>query len=71
MKAPKAKSIAKIRVTDLTLRKAAERLLGQKLVSAEMQYVQRTLGLSATQQQIDDQVVAVRALPWASVFIAD
>ena len=71
MKAPKAKSIAKLRVTDLTLRKTAERLLGQKLVSAEMQYVQRTLGVSATQQQIDDQVVAVRALPWASVFIAD
>ena len=71
MKEPKAKASPKLRVTDLNLRKSAERLLGQKLVSTEMQYVQRTLGITATQQQIDDQVLAVRALPWASIALAD
>ena len=70
-KEPKAKPTLKLRVTDLNLRKASERLLGQKLVSAEVQYVQRALGNSATQEQIDEKIRAVRALPWASVFIAD
>lgn len=69
MKAPKAGP--RLRVTDLNLRKAAERLLGQSLVSSEMHYVQRILGATATQQEIDDHVVAVRRLPWASIVVPE
>jgi hypothetical protein len=71
MKAPKEKASPRLRVTDLNLRKAAERILGQRLVSTEMQYVQRTLGISATQEQIDEHVVAVRRLPWASIVVPE
>jgi hypothetical protein len=71
MKAAKVKASPRLRVTDLNLRKASERLLGHTLVSTEMQYVQRVLGPSATQQEIDDNVVAVRRLPWASIAVAD
>jgi hypothetical protein len=71
MKALKAKASPRLRVTDLNLRKAAQRLLGQSLVSSEMLYVQRILGTSATQQEIDDHVVAVRRLPWTSIVIPD
>jgi hypothetical protein len=60
-----------IPVSELTLRKTAMRLLGQKLVSTEVQYVQRTLGTSATQTEIDQQVVAVRKLPWTSIVQPD
>ena len=68
MKTPKE---PKLRVTDLNLRKTAQRLLGQKLVSPEIQYIQRTLGVSATQQQIDDNVMAVRRLPWTTIVVPD
>ena len=71
MKAPKAKASPRLRVTDLNLKKASVRLLGQSLVSTEMQYVQRLLGGMATQQQIDDQVLAVRNLPWASIAVVE
>lgn len=67
MKAPKMKPSPRLRVTDLNLRKAAQRLLGQSLVSTEMQYVQKVLGASATQEQIDENVLAVRRLPWTSI----
>ena len=67
MKAPKEKPSPRLRVTDLNLRKAAQRLLGQSLVSTEMQYVQKVLGASATQEQIDENVLAVRRLPWTSI----
>jgi len=70
MKAPKTTK-AKLRTTDLNLRKTAIRLLGQNLVSTEMQYIQRTLGASATQQEMDDHVTAVRRLPWASISVED
>ena len=70
-KAPKAKAAPRMRVSDLNLRRASERILGQSLVSSEIEYVQRTLGISATQQQIDDQVVAVRRLPWSSIVLPD
>ena len=71
MKAPKEKPSPRLRVTDLNLRKAAQRLLGQSLVSTEMQYVQKVLGASATQQEIDDNVLAVRRLPWTSIAQGD
>jgi hypothetical protein len=56
-----------IPVSELNLSKAAMRLLGQRLVSPEVQYIQRTLGLSATQEELDDKVVAVRKMPWAKL----
>jgi hypothetical protein len=71
MKAPKEKPSPRLRVTDLNLRKAAQRLLGQSLVSTEMQYVQKVLGASATQQEIDENVIAVRRLPWTSIAQGD
>ena len=71
MKTPKPKAAPRLSVTDLNLRKASLRLLGQTLVSTEMHYVQRTLGPSATQQQIDEHVLAVRRLPWTSIVVAD
>jgi hypothetical protein len=47
------------------------RLLNQRLVTPEISYVQRTLGRSATQSALDEQVLAVRKLPWASIVVAD
>jgi hypothetical protein len=61
----------KLPVSDLNLKKAAIRLLGQTLVSPEMQYIQRRLGATATQKQLDDNVVAVRKMPWAELKFED
>jgi hypothetical protein len=47
--------------------KAAVRLLSQRLVSPEVQYIQRQLGNSATQEEIDANVLAVRKMPWARI----
>lgn len=62
---------AKIPVSDSNLAKAAMRLLSQKLVSSEVHYVQRTLGTSASQADIDEQVLAVRKLPWSAIVVPD
>ena len=71
-KPPKAKALPKMRVTDLNLRKTAARVLaGQSLVSPEIEYLQRQMGTSATQQEMDDNVMAVRRLPWASIHVPD
>jgi hypothetical protein len=64
-------SIAKLPVNESSLKKAAVRLLGQNLVSPEVQYIQRTLGSKATQQQLDDQVLAVRKLAWSKIVLPD
>ncbi len=56
-----------VAVSESNLRKTAMRVLGQKLVSAEIDYIQRTLGASATQQEMDATVLAVRRMPWASI----
>ena len=66
-----AEAKKKVPVTELNLRKAATRLLGSSLVSTEIFYLQRELGSSATQDDLDAKVVAVRAMPWASLAIAD
>ena len=68
MKAEKAK---KLTVSDLNLKKTAIRLLGQNLVSNEVLYIRRNLGATATQEQIDENVIAVRQLPWAEIAILD
>jgi hypothetical protein len=62
---------SKVPVSELNLRKAAARLLTTKLVSPEIFYIQRELGSTATQEDLDAKVVAVRAMPWASIVVPD
>lgn len=61
----------KVAVSELNLRKAATRLLTSGLVSTEVAYIQRVLGTSATQEDVDAKVIAVRALPWSSIVESD
>ena len=63
----RATTNAVLAVTENNLRKTAMRVLGQTLVSTEVHYIQRTLGNSATQQEMDATVLAVRKMPWASI----
>jgi hypothetical protein len=67
MKSPK-----RVAVTERSLQRAAARLLPKtkKLVSTEVDYLQRVLGDSATQTEIDEKVALVRRMPWSSL-IAD
>jgi hypothetical protein len=58
-------------VSAANIAKAADRLLSQRLVSTEIDYIQRTLGTSSTQTEIDANVLAVRKLPWSSIVIPD
>jgi hypothetical protein len=62
---------AKISVSEANVGKAALRLLSQRLVSTEVSYVQRVLGLTASQAELDAQIMAVRKLPWASIVVPD
>lgn len=73
VKAPVAevKKGGRITVSELNIGKAAARLLSTKLVSTEIAYVQRTLGTTATQADLDANVLEVRRLPWASIALAD
>lgn len=71
---PKVKGTSRVRerkitipVSESNINKAAVRLLEGKLVSTEIFYVQRMLGRSATQADVDAKVVEVRRLPWASI----
>jgi len=61
----------KLPVSELNIRKTAIRVLGQKLVSPEVTYIQRVLGNTATQRDLDENVLAVRKLPWAKIANAD
>ena len=58
-----------ITVSERNLQNAASRLLPKhnKLVSPEVDYLRRVLGDRATQNDIDEKVVAVRKLPWAEI----
>lgn len=67
----KAGEEKRVPVSEGNIKKAALRLLQHTLVSTEIQYVQRVLGTSATQQAIDDNVIAVRKMVWASIAPAD
>jgi len=67
----KAVRPAKMPVSETNLRKAAARLLSQTLVSTEVQYIQHVLGATATQQDLDANVLAVRKMPWASIVLPD
>jgi len=62
---------AKVAVSETNLRRAAARLLSTRLVCTEISYVQRELGASATQEELDAKILAVRALPWSSIVEAD
>ena len=68
---PKREAKVTVPVTERNLLKAATRLLGSKLVCTEVAYVQRELGNSATQEALDAKVLAVRAMPWASIVVPD
>jgi hypothetical protein len=71
VKAPRAVRSSKISVSETNIRKAASRLLNAKLVSTEIAFIQRELGASATQEDVDNKIVAVRAMPWASIAMAE
>jgi hypothetical protein len=62
---------SRVAVSEANLRKAATRLLKTKLVSTEISYVQRTLGSTATQEELDASILAVRKLPWSSIVESD
>ncbi|HEX3070101.1 MAG TPA: hypothetical protein VNN25_15285 [Thermoanaerobaculia bacterium] len=67
----KPKRAAKVTVSESNIRKAAARLSQRPLVSPEVQYIQRVLGATATQDAVDEKVIAVRKLPWASIVIPE
>ncbi len=71
VKAPRSEELKRIPVSETNLRKAAARLLSTALVSTELDYVQRVLGNTATQQDIDANVLAVRKLAWSAIAVPD
>lgn len=71
VKAPKAPKSPRVTTSELNVRKAAARLLNVKLVSTEIAYVQRSLGASATQEQLDARVLAVRSMPWSAIMLPE
>jgi hypothetical protein len=71
VKIPAVRKEAKVPVSELNVRKAATRLMNTKLVSVEVSYVQRVLGNTATQEQLDERVLAVRRMPWAEIALPE
>ena len=57
----------KIAVTERILQHAAGRLISTPLVSVEISYLQKTLGNSETESNINEAVASVRRLPWATI----
>jgi len=65
---PRVVREATLTVSESILRKTALRVLnGQRLVSPEVDYILRTLGPKATQQELDIMVMRVRKMPWGSL----
>jgi hypothetical protein len=62
---------AKLPVSESNIRKAATRLMSGSLVSTEIAYIQHVLGVTATQAQVDEHVLAVRKMPWASIVLPE
>ena len=60
---------SKAPISDKILQKAAARLfpVANQLVSTEITYLQRVLNATSSQKEIDERVVEVRRLPWASI----
>ena len=71
MKTPAKPREKKLPVSASNIAKAASRLLSQRLVSVEIDYIQRTLKPSSTQEEIDASVLGVRKLPWASIVVPE
>lgn len=71
LKVVKVRKVPNTPISETNIKKAAIRLLGQHLVSPEVQYIQRTLGASAPQETLDANVLAVRKMPWASIVLPD
>ncbi len=71
MKTTPKPRIKKLPVSATNISKAATRLLTQRLVSTEVDYIQRTLGASSTEQEIDAAVLGVRQLPWSSIVLPE
>lgn len=63
--------VPRVAVSELNLRKAATRLLSAKLVSTEIAWLQRNLGNTTTQDELDAKVIAVRSMPWSSIALSD
>jgi hypothetical protein len=63
--------VKKVPVSAGNIAKAATRLLSQRLVSTEIDYIQRTLAASSTQEELDASVLGVRSLPWASIVVPE
>lgn len=63
---------AKFPVSSLTLKKTAIRVLnGHALVTPEIAYIQRSLGATATQEELDNIVLEVRKMPWSSIVLPE
>ena len=62
---------SRVSVSETNLRKSALRLLATTLVSTEVLYIQHHLGSTATQQELDAKIVAVRSMPWADIVIPE
>jgi hypothetical protein len=61
----------RIPVSESNLRKAALRLVPNGLVSTEIAFVRSVLGTTATQEQIDEKVLAVRKMSWSSIVVPE
>jgi hypothetical protein len=46
-------------------------LNGHALVSPEIEYIVRTMGTKATQQELDAMVLQVRKMPWSSIVLPE
>jgi putative heme degradation protein len=66
-RAPKKDASARVAVSEANLTKAAVRLLGQRLVSTEVTFIQNELGATTTQTALDEKIVEVRKMPWKSI----
>lgn len=70
-KVARPKAAPRVAVSEPNLRKAAARLLTTSLVSVEVAYLQRELASTVTQDELDQKVIAVRRMPWASIVMPD
>ena len=63
--------VKRMPVSATNINKAATRLLPQRLVSTEIDYILRTMKSTSTQDEIDASVIGVRKLPWSSIVVAE
>lgn len=63
--------VKRMPVSATNINKAALRLLPQRLVSTEIDYILRTMTSTSTQDEIDASVLGVRKLPWSSIVVAE